>query len=207
MRLSLQIAWLVGAVGGLAVPALADGSSAAPGPTLTESLSSGVYALRGSFDVDVGPHTVWQVLTDYDALPHFVHSILKSVAEKPSGGRFFVTQEFQGKALIFTRDMQVRLDVHEQPERRINFTDIERKDFDVYRGYWRLQKTPTGSRVVYRLWAKPHGLAPASIARGEFKNAALLMLSELRAEIVRRGAKQPLTRAEEEPKAKKGGAP
>jgi hypothetical protein len=193
MRQSLRLAWLVGAAAGLATPALAED---APSPVLTETLDAGVYALRGSFDVEVGTHAVWQVLTDYDALPHFVHSIRTSVTEKRSGKDQLVTQEFIGKALIFTRDMHVRLDIHEQPERRIAFHDVLLKDFDVYRGSWKVQKGPAGAKVVYLLWAKPHGPTPASIARGAFKDAAVLMLTELRGEIVRRGAKQPLSRAD-----------
>ncbi len=203
MRSSLRFAWLVGAVttfGGLARAE----EGAAPKPALSESLDAGVYALKGSFDVDAAPHAVWQVLTDYDAMPHFVHSIRTSVAEKPKGKERFVTQEFIGKALIFTRDMHVRLDIREQPERRITFHDVKLEDFDVYRGSWRIQRAAAGTHVVYLLWAKPHGPTPAAIARGAFKDAAILMLTELRGEILRRASKEPLQAAA---KPSEGGAP
>lgn len=188
MRSPLRLALLAGTVIAFGALAEADEGAVGPSPVLTETLSSGVYALQGSFDVGVRPHVAWQVLTDYDGIPHFVPSILTSVAVKQGAREQVVDQEFEGKALIFTRDMHVRLDVHEQPERRITFRDVALTDFEVYRGSWRIQKTPDGSRVVYLLWAKPKGFAPAGVTRGAFKDAALRMLGELRTEMVRRAA-------------------
>jgi hypothetical protein len=189
---------------GIGSSARAEGADAG-GPALSETLSEGVYSLRGSFDVAAKTHVVWSVLTDYDALPRFVHSIKASAVEKPSGGSEIVVQEFVGKALIFSKDMHVRLETHEQPERRITFQNVEKGDFDLYRGSWTIQKAPGGARLIYLLSAKPHGPVPPAIGRGAFKDAAVVMLAELRGEILRRATKPIPSQAST--KSKEGGAP
>ena len=185
MRHFLGIAWLAGgmALGGLS--ARADEVTPA-NPFMGETEVSGVYALEGGFEVNAGNHVVWQVLTDYDDLPHFVPSVRSSIAWKLADGGLLVVQDFEGKALIFTRDMRVRLAVSEQPERGIVFRDTALGDFEVYEGSWQLQPTSRGTKVAYRLRARLRDAPPDFIARGAFKGSAVQMLGLLRDEIVRR---------------------
>ncbi len=185
MRRFLGIAWLAAgmAFGGLSARA----EDAPPGnPFLRETEVSSVYALEGGFEVNARNHVVWQVLTDYDDLPHFVPSIRSSIAWKLADGGLLVVQDFEGKALIFSRDMRVRLAVGEQPERGIVFRDTEVGDFEVYEGSWQLQPTDAGTKVTYRLRAQLRSGAPDFIARGAFKASAVQMLGLLRDEILRR---------------------
>lgn len=97
--------------------------------------------------------------------------------------------------------MHLQLDVHEQLDRRITFRDVGGADFEVYHGSWRIQKVPGGSKVVYLLWAKPKGFVPAGVAQGAFKDAALKMLTELQAEILRRAGNPLSPQAEAEGRA------
>ena len=159
-------------------------------PALRETLQDGVYQLVGGFEVAADPHLVWAGLTDFDSMPHYVPSIRSSVPETASDGGLVVVQQFEGKAFIFTRTINVRMTIQEQPERQIAFQDVAAKDFDTYQGSWQVQSLDGGTRVVYRLTAKPRGAVPGILGRGAFKDGAVQMLSELRAEMVRRSARQ-----------------
>jgi carbon monoxide dehydrogenase subunit G len=185
MRRFFRIAWLAGglALGGLSARA----DDTPPGaPFIDETEVSGVYALEGGFEVNAGIHVVWQVLTDYDGLPHFVPSVRSSIARKLADGGLLVEQDFEGKAWIFSRDMRVKLAVSEQPEHSIVFHDTALSDFDVYEGSWQLQTTGGGTKVTYLLRGQLRSAAPEFIARGAFKASAVQMLGLLRDEIVRR---------------------
>jgi hypothetical protein len=185
MRRCLWIACLAGGMtfGGLS----ARSDEATPGnPFLRETEVSSVYALEGGFEVTAASHVVWQVLTDYDDLPHFVPSVRSSIAWKLEDGGLLVVQDFEGKALIFSRDMRVRLAVSEQPERGIVFHDTALGDFEVYEGSWQLQPTGGATKVTYRLRARLRDAPPDFIARGAFKASAIQMLGLLRDEMVRR---------------------
>jgi carbon monoxide dehydrogenase subunit G len=170
-------------LGGLSARA-DDGASGSP--FIRETEVSGVYALEGGFEVNADGHVVWQVLTDYDGLPHFVPSVRSSMAKKLADGGLLVEQDFEGKAWIFSRDMRVSLAVNEQPERGIVFRDTALGDFEIYQGSWELQKSAGGTRVIYRLRAQLRDAAPDFIARGAFKGSAVQLLGLLRDEIVRR---------------------
>jgi len=193
MRVSFQLALLAGVASLGPIAARAE-EEASASPVLTETLTSGVYALEGGFDVKAGTHVVWQVLTDYEGLPRFVHSVHSSVAQSVGDGGVQVEQHFEGKLLIFTRDLSVLLDVSEHPERGITFRDRAHRDFDDYRGAWQIRELPTGSRVIYLLRAKPHDAIPEFLARGAFKDGAIQMLIELRDEILRRNLSASLSR-------------
>jgi carbon monoxide dehydrogenase subunit G len=185
MRRFFRIAWLAGGMAFNGLSARAD--DAPPGsPFIRETEVSSVYALEGGFEVKAGIHVVWQVLTDYDDLPHFVPSVRSSIASKLADGGLLVEQNFEGKVLIFSRDMRVRLAVSEQPERGIVFRDTALGDFEVYEGSWELQATDGGAKVTYRLRAQLRDAAPDFIARGAFKASAVQLLGLLRDEIVRR---------------------
>jgi carbon monoxide dehydrogenase subunit G len=186
VRLSLQIAWFASAVATGGLSARGEEGATSGHPFLRESEASGVYALEGGFEVDAGVDVVWQVLTDFDDLPHFVPSVRSSVARKLADGGLLVAQEFEGKVLIFSRDLRVQLAVSEQPEREIVFRDTTLGDFEVYEGSWQLQENGGGTRVTYRLRAQLRDAAPDFIARGVFKNNAIEMLGLLRDEMVRR---------------------
>jgi carbon monoxide dehydrogenase subunit G len=184
MRRFFRIAFLAGAMAFSSLSARAD--DAAGNPFMGETEVSGVYALEGGFEVKAGSHVVWQVLTDYDDLPHFVPSVRSSIARTLADGGLLVDQEFEGKALIFSRDMRVRLAVSEQPEHDIVFRDTALGDFEVYAGSWQIQPVGAGTKVTYRLRAQLRSAAPDFIARGAFKSSAVQMLGLLRDEIVRR---------------------
>ena len=135
-------------------------------------------------------HVVWQVLTDFEGMSRFVPSIRRSVPLAFSDGGLAVAQEFERRAFVFTRTVNVRLLVQEQPERQIVFRDVALQDFDTYEGSWQIEPSGRGSKVTYRLTAKPRGPVPAFVGRGAFKDAATEMLVELGNEMARR-SKRP----------------
>ncbi len=194
MRGRVHLLCLLATIGNAGV-ARATQDGGADDPVLSETLTSGVYALEGSFQVKAEPSLVWQVLTDYDHLSHFVPSVRTSVATVRLDGGLSVAQQFEVNVLIFSRDMRVRLSIDEEPERRIAFRDTAKHDFDLYQGSWTITKTATGSRVVYLLQARPHEAVPEFVSRGAFKDSALQMLGQLRDEIVRRSQKPPFVQA------------
>jgi carbon monoxide dehydrogenase subunit G len=166
---------------------------------MLESEASGIFALEGGFEVSAGVDVVWQVLTDYDGLPHFVPSVRSSTARKLADGGLLVDQDFEGKALIFSRDMRVRLAVSEHPERGIVFRDTALGDFEVYEGSWEIQQSRGGTKVTYRLRAQLRDAPPEFIARGAFKASAVQMLGLLRDEIVRRNLRSSAVRTQTTP--------
>jgi carbon monoxide dehydrogenase subunit G len=179
---SLSITWLAGTLAGVSL-AVAGGDA---GPFVHEALDSDVYTLQGSFEVAAVPHVVWDVLTDYTHLPHFVPGVLTSIAEPLVDGHRLVSQEFEARVLVFSRDVRVRLDVQEQPEQHVSFRDVSLQDFDLYQGSWSLQPMPGGTRVDYALRAKPRDSFPEVLANGAFKDNGLQMLFRLRNEMLRR---------------------
>jgi carbon monoxide dehydrogenase subunit G len=198
MRRLFRIACLAGGMTFSGHSARADDGRAGD-PFIRETEVSSVYALKGGFEVNAGSHVVWQVLTDYDGLPHFVPSIRSSIARKLADGGLLVDQDFEGKALIFSRDMRVRLAVSEQPEREIVFRDTALADFEVYEGSWELQRSGGGTKVTYRLRAQLRDAPPDFIARGAFKASAVQMLGLLRDEIVRRDLSSSAVRTKTTP--------
>src|SRR5271170_2808267 len=90
-----------------------------------------VYDINGTFFVDAEPSVVWDVLTGYEHIPRFVGSLKKSHVEENLGPyHFLLEQEFEGGFLFFTKRVKVLLDVHEVWYQAIQFTDIDRKDFE-----------------------------------------------------------------------------
>jgi hypothetical protein len=57
----------------------------------------------------------WQVLTDYERLPHFIPGIEKSVVRERRGGRLRLEQSGAARFLIFSFPIEVQLEVAESP--------------------------------------------------------------------------------------------
>jgi carbon monoxide dehydrogenase subunit G len=148
--------------------------------------SRGACGVRGNFTVNASAARVWEVLSDYDHIARFVHSVKSSHVERDSGGQLLVRQEAVGGAFIFRRRVEVLLAIQETRSTRIEFHDVLGKDFHSYVGEWRIATDAAGTRVDYELAAKPRGSVPKSFCRKVLKSMARDLLEEVRAEILRR---------------------
>jgi len=143
--------------------------------------------VRGTFQAPVSGAVAWAVLTDYDHIGEFVRSVRSSRVERREGGKILLRQTALGSVFLFRRRVEVLLELHEIPGRRIAFHDVLGKDFQSYVGEWRVAADSVGSRVEYDLAAEPRAL-PRSFCRGALRKMARDLLEQVRAEMLRRGA-------------------
>jgi hypothetical protein len=146
--------------------------------------------VEGTFRVATSPATAWAVLTDYDGLDRFVSSMKESRVEIAPDEGILVHQEAVGGLFLVKRRVNTVLRVREEPPGVIRFEDVLRKDFEHYRGEWRLEARGDDVEVVYRLEARPTSAPPDFLARGVFERTVRRLLREVEKEIVARTAAQ-----------------
>ena len=147
--------------------------------------------VAGEFHTPVGPEVVWDVVSDYDHIHDFVHSMIASHSTLDSLGVRHVEQTASGGLFVFHRRVNVDLEVDEERGHRIRFHDVLGKDFSTYVGEWRIESDSTGTTVRYALDAEPRMALPRGLFRGMLRDAAADLLNEVRREIQRRaGAAQ-----------------
>jgi hypothetical protein len=130
----------------------------------------------------------WQVLSDYDGIGRFVSSIRESRVVARGRDSLVVEQVAVGRLFLFSRRMRARLAVVEESPKRIRFEDLSHRDFDVYRGEWRLEPAGDTTEIVYRVIAKPSFSIPDFVARGMFQRTVRDLVAEVAAEMRRRAA-------------------
>ncbi len=148
-------------------------------------LRGGAVDIQGSFSAPATTACAWSVLTDYGHLGRFVPSILCSRVQSTDGDSLMVLQQIAGRFLIFSRTLQVLLDIHEDPEHSISFTDVSRRDFAFYHGDWALSDGSGSVEVRYEAQAKPRTFPPFWAGQ-LFEDTARSQLEAVRAEILRR---------------------
>ncbi len=151
-----------------------------------EDLGHGTYRLEGHMIVPGPTYDVWKVLTDYEHISDFVSSLRKSAVKDSSSDRLLLEQEALGKEFIFSKRIRVLLQVTEIPYRRIIFEDISHLDFEFYEGSWEIHNGAPILDVAYRLNCKRLFMVPNVIAKDALVKSAKGLLSEVRAEILRR---------------------
>lgn len=148
--------------------------------------ADGSCRVRASFMAPVPRDIAWNVLADYDSIGRFVSSVRTSRMERQPDGRLLLRQDAVGSVFMFKRQIQVLLEIEEEPGTRIHFRDVLGKDFRSYVGEWRIAADSLGTRVVYEIEAQPKGSIARALCRGPLRNAARDLLSEVRAEMIRR---------------------
>jgi hypothetical protein len=164
------------------------------GPTdiaVTLGNGRGSCSVEGVYTAPVPRAVAWQVLTDYDSLGRFVHSIEASRLERQADGRLLVRQQAVGGPALFPHHVHVLLALDLEPEQRIGFHDLLGKDFESYVGEWRLSGDSTATRVEYRLDAEPHGFLAHTFCHGALHHMAEELLTEVRDEMTRRAGQPP----------------
>src|SRR5262245_35340197 len=175
---------------GLLVPLVVVAAVASPSDVaVTLSSGRGSCGVQGTFAAAVPLDVAWQVLTDYDSLGRFVHSIETSRLERQPDGRLLVRQNAVGGAMLLHRHVSVLLALELSPNRRIAFRDVLGKDFTTYGGEWRLSPDSAATRIEYRLNAEPRGFLARTFCRSALRNTAQELLAEVRDEMIRRAGK------------------
>ena len=151
----------------------------------------GSCRVRGSFAAPVPGTVAWEVLTDYDGIGRFVRSVRASRLEQGSDGRLLLHQDAVSGVFLLRRRMQVLLEIHEDSARRIGFRDVLGKDFRSYVGEWRISADSAGTHVDYELEAEPKAAVVRAFCRGVLRNTVEDLLTEVRAEMMRRAAGVP----------------
>lgn len=154
--------------------------------SMAVSAKNNDYNLEGSFQVKADPSIIWDVLTAYEQIPRFVGNLKKSHVEQDLGPyHFLLDQEFEGGFLFFTKRVRVRLDVHETWQQRIEFFDIDHKDFKLYQGSWEVKAAGDGGQeITYQLEAQPNFDAP--FMGDNMSGGARELLKAVQREILRR---------------------
>lgn len=151
-----------------------------------QDLGHGTYRLEGRFKGTASPYDVWRVLTDYENISHFVSSLRMSSVRESTTDRILLEQEALGKKFVFTKRIRVMLQVTEMPYKRVIFEDTLHADFSFYEGSWEIHKTAEGVEVVYRLSCQRKFMVPNALAKDALRQSAEDLLSEVRAEVLRR---------------------
>jgi carbon monoxide dehydrogenase subunit G len=153
---------------------------------VTSGSGRGSCSVRGTFSAPVAPAVAWRVLTDYDSLGRFVHSIESSHLERRDDGALFVRQTAVGGPTLLRRRFHVLLLLDLEPDRRIGFRDTLGQDFVTYAGEWRVIADSAATRIEYEVEAEPRGLVARTFCRGALDHAARELLGEVRDEMLKR---------------------
>eukprot|EP00741_Cyanophora_paradoxa_P010711 tig00020538_g10353.t1 len=138
--------------------------------------------ISAGFVVNADRQTVWNVLTDYEALRSFVPNLMQSErlpSEDPAVVRilqvavkYHMYFQFQARAVI---------DVVEVPTREIRFTMVE-GDFQEFQGKWSIvanKGDPRVTRVAYTVEVRPKGAVPFGVVERIISADLPIMLAAL----------------------------
>jgi uncharacterized protein YndB with AHSA1/START domain len=153
--------------------------------------SAGVFQLHGVFATAAAPHLAWQVLTDYEHIPDFVHSLKRCDLELRPDGQRVLNQAACAGSFPFRRTLHVALELNEAVAGRIAFRDILGKDFNVYFGEWQMAADSAGTVVRYTLAVQPRTIVPHRLIRSAMSGGIRSYLSQMQAEMERRAALGP----------------
>jgi len=165
--------------------------AAAEGPgdvTVRVSRSPAGLQVEGRCVVEAPAAVAWEVLTDYDGIDGFVSSMKESRVAGRGDHHVLVEQVAVGRLFLFSRRFRTTLFVEETPPTRITFEDVSGRDFESYRGEWRIEDAAGRVTIVYQVGAKPSSSVPDFMARGAFRRTVRELISQVRIEIERRAA-------------------
>jgi len=151
-----------------------------------QDFENGTYHVEGYFTVQSSSETAWNVLTDYENIPHFVSSIRSSRVQRRDTTHTLLEQQSIGRVFFLSRIIRLSLLVQENAGEGITFKDLSRKDFYFYRGFWKIEEIAGGVGVSYVLEARRKFKIPDFLMRGALQKGAEELLGEVQAEINRR---------------------
>ena len=169
-------------------PSAIDVAATLSGVSASVVSGAGGLEVDGHFRVHASPAVAWSVLTNYDSIQNFVSSVRESRITERGDGYVLVEQVAVGRLLFFTRRLRTVLKVREEPPGLIHFEDVLHKDFEHYRGEWRIEERDSATVVTYHVEARPLASMPEFVARGMFQRTVRQLLTELEKEIADRAA-------------------
>jgi hypothetical protein len=106
----------------------------------------------------------FKLLTDYDSIPSYVPGVLATRHEYLDESVARVWQTGQVKLLIFHFDVKSLLEVHEIPNEKITFRQLE-GSLGSYAGSWNLYDESGATRVSYRAELSFRHFMPVLLAK------------------------------------------
>ena len=170
---------------------------ASPEPVVNQSMvgpMGNVYQNEGSFDVTAAPDVAWGVLTDYAAQPKFISDLKSSVVTERKENESLVAQEAGTQVAMFNTVVSMVLKMKETPGAQIAFTDVLRKDFELFEGKWTLTQTAKGVHVKYEMRCTPKANAPGFIIKPIMAESTRRLMLQMRGEIEKRAVVRVATR-------------
>ncbi len=163
--------------------------ASAPDPVVTQKMvgpMGNIYLMEGSFEVTAPRDIVWSVLTDYANHPSFVSDLKSSSIKVRNSYETMVAQEAIGKVAMFSATVQMLLQMKETPSTQITFSDVLRKDFELFEGKWTLSQGPRGLLINYALRCSPRAKAPGFIMGPMMQDSTRRLMVAMRSEIEKR---------------------
>lgn len=154
-----------------------------------EATRDGEFILvSASVELPVGTTLAWKVLTDYEQYPRFVTGMSQSriVFRGPSG--LVLEQKGEFGILFFTRAVESRMLVVEDPPRTVAARAIN-GSFKEMAGRYELQPVAAGVRLLYSGRIVPDFSLPPFIGMAALRYSMKRNFSELAREIVRHEAR------------------
>jgi carbon monoxide dehydrogenase subunit G len=156
--------------------------AATPGDEISVREKNGTYEVAATFAVSRPAAIVAAVLTDYVRIPHYMPEVRTSQLIERRDDRAVVEQEAVARFLMFSKRVNLVLEVEEAPL-MIIFRDRCGQSFERYEGAWSMAEKGRDTHVTYRLTAKPAFDVPAWLLSRLLKRDATEMIERLRAEI------------------------
>ena len=144
--------------------------------------NSGVYSVIARFRVPQPASVVLSVLTDYEQIPRFMPNVDRSVVLERGSGSAVVEQEAISRFMMFSRRVQLVLEIVEAPD-ALHFRDRSGRSFARYEGTWRVCEEANGTQITYELTAQPSFDVPEFVLKRLLKRDSAEMIQKLRHEI------------------------
>jgi ribosome-associated toxin RatA of RatAB toxin-antitoxin module len=137
---------------------------------------------------------IWQVLTDYEALPDFLPNLAKSrLIEHPNGG-IRLEQVGSQRLLNFNFSARVVLDLEEYFPKEINFRMVE-GDFKGFSGSWCLEPCSlgeyVGTNLCYTIQVWPKLTMPVGIIENRLSKDLRLNLVAIHQRVEELASREP----------------
>lgn len=124
--------------------------------------------------------SVWQVLTNYEALPEFIPSLDKSQRlEHPEGDKVRLEQVGKQRLMKLNFSARVVLDLAEAHPERIDFEMVE-GDFKAFSGYWLLEPAAESTQLIYSIFVWPPRTMPVTLIERRLSKDLSLNLVAIR---------------------------
>lgn len=156
-----------------------------PGLTFGAEREGEVVTVTASVEFAVDPHLAWAVLTDYESYPRFISDMRASRILSRGQGVVVVEQKGEFGILFFSRDVETRMAVFENPPRSITARVLSGNFLD-FIGRYELVPLAHGVRLDYVGRFIPDFPLPPMIGMTAVRYVLQKRFSELAQEILRR---------------------